>query len=305
MKYKQLTFEERVQIELLKRNGVSIRGIARLLERSPNTISRELREKQVKGLYIPKKAHHKTYRRRYLSKRSCMKVSRDPYLSWFVDTHIRLRWSPERMSGYLSLCGYQVSTKAIYRFVYRRSLEHYLIYHKRRRKQRRYRAQWLDGRRYTDKRPQTTISGHYEADFVVSSHNQMSLLVVVDKHTRFTKIERIPNRKHASVTRAFQRMFRDTNVKTLTLDNDISFSHWRELEKILDTTIYFTRPYASWEKGLVENTNRWIRLFVPKKSDIALATHADLQAALAYLNEIPRQCLNYRTALEVYTQCPS
>ena len=121
MKYKQLSYEERIQIDLLYRNGVSIRGIGKLLERSPNTISRELREKKVKGIYLPKKAHQKTYQRRYLSKRSCMKVSMDPHLSWFVDTHIRLNWSPQRMSGYLCLCGYNVSTKAIYRFVYRRS----------------------------------------------------------------------------------------------------------------------------------------------------------------------------------------
>ena len=178
MTYKQLSYEERVQIEMLHRNGVSMRGIGRLLERSPNTISRELGEKKVKGVYIPKKAHHKTYRRRYLSKRSYMKVARDPYLSWFVDTHIRLRWSPERMSGYLSFCGYQVSTKAIYRFVYRRSLDNFLIYHKRRHKQKRHKAQWLDGRRYLDKRPTISTSGHYEADFVVSSHNQYSLLVL-------------------------------------------------------------------------------------------------------------------------------
>lgn len=305
MTYKQLSYEERVHIDMLYRNGVSIREMARLLARSPNTISRELREKKVKDVYIPKKAQHKTYWRRYRSKQTCLKVSRDPYLSWFVNAHIRLKWSPERMSGYLRFCGYNASTKAIYHFIYRRSLDSFLIYHKRKRKQKRYKAQWLDGRRYVAERPHITTSGHYEADFVVSSHNQCSFLVVVDKHTRYTKIERLPNRKHASVTRAFQRLLRGTNVKTLTLDNDISFSHWRELEKILDTSIYFTRPYASWEKGLVENTNRWIRLFVPKRGDISLVSPAKIEQALHYLNEIPRQCLNYRTALEVYTQCPS
>lgn len=305
MKYKQLRFEERVQIELLKRSNVSIRGIAAVLGRSPNTISRELKEKKVNGLYLPKKAQHKTYYRRYLSKRQCLKVGKDPYLSWFVDTHIRLNWSPQRMSGYLRQGGYEVSTKAIYRFVYQRSLDGYLLLKTRRKKYRRYRPQWCDERRYIAERPHIDTSGHFEADFVVSSHNQTSLLVVVDKHTRKTWIERIPNRKHAVVTRAFKKIFCDINVKTLTLDNDISFSHWRKLETILQTNVYFTQPYRSWEKGLVENTNRWIRLFVPKKSDIALATHADLQAALAYLNEIPRQCLDYRTALEVYQQCPS
>jgi IS30 family transposase len=305
MKYQQLSFEELVQIELLKRNGVSVRGIAKLLERSPNTISRELREKQVHGVYLPKKAHHKTYYRRYLSKRTCLKVAQDPYLSWFVDTHIRQSWSPERMAGYLRFTGYQVSTKAIYRFVYARSLDGYLLLRTRRKKYHRHRPQWNDGRQYIEQRPRVRTSGHFEADFIVSNHNQVSLLVVVDKFTRRTWIERIPNRKHAVVTRAFKKIFCGINVRTLTLDNDISFSHWRELEKQLHTSIYFTHPYRSWEKGLVENTNRWIRLFVPKRSDIALVSDAKIQRALHYLNEIPRQCLGFRTAERVYTQCPS
>jgi transposase, IS30 family len=129
--------------------------------------------------------------------------------------------------------------------------------------------------------------------------------VVVDKHTRRTWIEKIPNRKHAVVTRAFKSIFRNINVKTLTLDNDISFSHWRKLEMQLKTSIYFTHPYRSWEKGLVENTNRWIRLFVPKRGDIDLVPQAKIQIALQHLNEIPRQCLGYRTTVEVYQQCPS
>jgi transposase, IS30 family len=305
MKYKQLSFEERVQIELLKRSGVSIRGIARLLARSPNTISRELKEKKVNGVYLPKKAQHKTYWRRYRSKRQCLKVSKDPCLSWFVDMHIRLNWSPERISGHVRLEGYDVSTKAIYRFVYQRSLDGHLVLKVRRKKYRCHRPQWGDQRKYIADRPPINTSGHFEADFVVSGHNQVSLLVVVDKHTRRTWIERIPNRKHAVVTRAFKKIFCGINVRTLTLDNDISFSHWRKLETILNTTIYFTQPYRSWEKGLVENTNRWIRLFVPKQSDIALVSPAKIQRALQYLNEIPRQCLGFRTATEVYTQCPS
>lgn len=304
MKYHQLSFEERVQIELLKINGVSIRGIARLLERSPNTISRELREKLVKGVYLPKKAHHKTYYRRYLSKRQCLKVSLDPYLSKFVDTHVRLGWSPERMAGHLRLEGYLISTKAIYNFVYHRSLDGYLLLSHRKRFTRRHRAQWRDGRVYTKDRPLITNTGHFEADFIVSSHNQASLLVVVDKYSRRTWIERIPNRKHAVVTRAFKQIFRGINVRTLTLDNDISFSHWRKLEKNIGTTIYFTEPYRSWEKGLVENTNRWIRLFVLKRSDIGLVPYSRIQQSLYYLNEIPRQCLGYRTTMEVYAQCP-
>ena len=90
-------------------------------------------------------------------------------------------------------------------------------------------------------------------------------------------------------------MFENKNIKSLTVDNDISFSHWKQLQEILNTNIYFTNPYHSWEKGLVENTNRWIRCFVSKKRDIATVNEKDLDCARKYINDIPRKCLNYKT----------
>jgi IS30 family transposase len=88
-------------------------------------------------------------------------------------------------------------------------------------------------------------------------------------------------------------------VKTLTLDNDIAFTKWRQLEALLETGIYFCRPYHSWEKGLVENTNRWIRQFVAKKSDLALYSKEYIAWVENWLNHSPRQCLSGRTAYEM------
>jgi IS30 family transposase len=102
-----------------------------------------------------------------------------------------------------------------------------------------------------------------------------------------------------TVSRAFGSIFNGITVKTLTLDNDLAFRHWRELEMLLATDIYFTHPYCSWEKGLVENTNRWIRLFVPKQVDIAKISETSIADALRYLNEIPRQCLGFKTTTEM------
>ena len=79
--FQQLCYEERIKIATLRERGHSIRSIATILGRSPNTISAELKEKQVKGIYVPKKAQHKTYWRRYRSKRDCMKVALSSELS--------------------------------------------------------------------------------------------------------------------------------------------------------------------------------------------------------------------------------
>ena len=309
--YKQLSYEERVLVGSLHAAGSSARSIATLLGRSPNTIARELREKKVKGEYAVKKAQHKTYYRRYLSKRDCMKVAMDAPMSRFVKKKLEEGWSPERIAGVLRLEGQAVSTKAVYKYVHSRCLERHLFWrkhHVRGGPKRRHTKTPADGRRYIEKRPPVVGSGHFEGDFIVSSHNAASLLVVVDRYTRRTRVRRLPNRKHATVSRAFGDMLRGVKVQTLTLDNDVSFNHWKKLQKLLHTKIYFTHPYHSWEKGLVENTNRWIRTIVQKKRDITTVTGDELRSIEQMLNEVPRQCLGYRTALEVEllaTKCPS
>jgi IS30 family transposase len=309
--FSQLSYEERVLIGSLSAAGSSARSIAAVLGRSHNTIARELREKKVKGEYIVKKAQHKTYWRRYRSKRDCMKVALDSELSRFVKEKIESGLSPERIAGVLRLEGKTVSTKAVYKYIYSRCLERHLFWrkhHVRGGPKRRHAKTPLDGRKRIERRPPVVGSGHFEGDFIVSSHNNASLLVVVDRYTRRTRVRKIPNRKHATVSRAFADMLQGVRVKTFTLDNDISFNHWERLEKLLHAKIYFTYPYHSWEKGLVENTNRWIRTVVEKQRDIATVTNGELRSIERMLNEVPRQCLGYRTALEVELQaatCPN
>lgn len=309
--FNQLSYEERVIIGSFHAAGSSARSIAAVLSRSPNTISRELREKRVKGTYVVKKAQHKTYFRRYLSKRQCMKVAMDAELGCFVREKLIAGWSPERIAGHLRVHGTGVSTKAIYKYVHSRCMEQHLFWrkhHVRGGPKRRHAKIPLDGRRYIEKRPPLSGSGHFEGDFIVSPHNTFSLLVVVDRYTRRTMVRRIPNRKHATVSRACVDMLRGQRVKTLTLDNDVSFNHWKTFERLLHTKIYFCHPYHSWEKGLVENTNRWIRTVVWKRRDIATVTDGELRSIEQMLNEVPRQCLGFKTALEVEllaTKCPN
>ena len=309
--FSQLSYEERVLIGSLHAAGSSARSIAAVLNRSPNTISRELREKKVKGMYVVKKAQHKTYWRRYISKRNCMKVALDPALGSFVREKLVVGWSPERIAGYLRLHGTVVSTKAVYKYVHSRCMEQHLFWRKhnvRGGPKRKQAKTPLDGRKYIETRPPLHGSGHFEGDFIVSKHNAVSLLVVVDRYTRRTRVRKIPNRKHATVSRACVDMMLGVEVKTLTLDNDISFNHWKTLERMLRTKIYFCHPYHSWEKGLVENTNRWIRTVVWKRRDIATVTDGELRTIEHMQNEVPRQCLGYRTALEVEllaTKCPN
>ena len=298
-KYKHLSYEERFTIEKLFRADVVIREIADFLDRSPNTISRELRKNVVKGVYDATKAHVKVNQRRWRAKRQCLKVAMDSFLVTFVEVKLALKWTPPQISGYLrGELRITCSAKAIYKYVEHRGLEYRLFWKWNRRKggpKRTTHKPANDGRKYIDMRPDTLCEiGHYEVDFIVSKHSSYVLLVATDRFTKRTIVRKLPNRKRRTVSAAFSDLFSGIPVKSITTDNDIAFTHWRELEAIIHAPIYFCHPYHSWEKGLVENTNRWIRCFVPKRRDIASVTQEDLDEIHAFLNDRPRECIHFR-----------
>jgi len=299
MKYKQLSFEERFAIEKLFAANRAIREIASFLGRSPNTISRELQSNLVNDQYNAKKAQLKVSQRRWRAKRQCLKVAMNSFLVQFVEAKLELKWTPKGISGYLRTeLGISCSAKAIYKYVEHRGLEYQLFWRwnkKRGGPKRKKHAGIQDNRKYIDQRPvfQNEL-GHYELDFIVSKHNSFVLLVSTDRLTRRSLVSRLPNRKRLTINQAFADMFGGVTVKSITTDNDIAFRNWAELETIIQAPIYFCHPYHSWEKGLVENTNRWIRCFVPKRRDIASVTQEDLDEIHTFLNDRPREVIGFR-----------
>lgn len=304
-KYKHISFEERFTIEKLFKASVVIRKIAEFLGRSPNTVSREIKKNMVTGVYTAETAQLKVNQRRWRAKRQCMKVSMSSFLCAFVEKKLEAKWSPKQISGYLKQeLDITCSAKAIYKFAESRGLEHLLFWRwnkKRSGPKRKTHKPALDGRKYIDTRPDTHGEvGHYEVDFIVSKHSSWVFLVAVEMCTKRAWIQKIPNRKRHTIRAAFSKMFRGVDIQSITTDNDIAFQHWPELEKIIQAPIYFCHPYHSWEKGLVENTNRWIRCFVPKRRDIASVTQEEINEILSFLNDRPRAVIGFRTSSEYY-----
>jgi len=302
--YTHLSFEERFTIEKLLVATVSIRTIAKFLGRSPNSIANEIRKNAVHGRYRAEQAHKKARFKRWRGKRQCLKVAMNTFLRRFVEKKLTERWSPEQISGYLRremdiVC----STKAIYKFAGSRCLQRRLFWGGNRRKsgRKRYRSDTpKEGRTYIDDRPVAECPGHFERDFMVSKQSSWVLLVVVDRATRYATTVRLPNRKRTTIPGALSDVFRGISVNSITTDNDIAFAWWKTIESLLHTRIYVTHPYHSWEKGRVENTNRWIRCFVPKKRDIASVTQEELDALYAFLNDRPRKIIGFRTPFEYH-----
>lgn len=298
-KYKHLSYEERFTIEKLWASNVGVREIATFLGRSPNTVSRELGRNMVKGVYSAKKAHKKVKARRWRAKRQCLKVAMNSFLMNFVEAKLEKKWTPKQISGYLrEELSINCSPKAIYKFIEHRGLEYRLFWRWNKKKggpKRKKHTVCDDGRKYIDIRPDTTNEiGHYEVDFIVSKYSPSVLIVATDRLTKHSTVQKLPNRKRLTISQAFSDMFGDVTIKSITTDNDIAFSHWRELEQIIQAPIYFCHPYHSWEKGLVENTNRWIRCFVPKRRDIASVTQDDLNEIHAFLNDRPREVIGFK-----------
>lgn len=309
--YSHLKEGERFVIEKLYRARILVRRIAEVLGRSPNTISREIVRNSVNGIYEAEKAIHKAYALRWRAKRQCLKVALNPFLCRFVLERLAkpYRWSPKQISGYLRVeYGIICSAKAIYKFAESRKLEHLLFWGWNKHKGGRKRGHWKtanDGRKYIEMRPLLSGLGHLEMDFIVSKESSWVLLVVVDRLARRVWVRKLPNRKRDTVRIALSSMLHGVTVQSITTDNDIAFTCWRELEALLGTQIYFTHPYHSWEKGLVENTNRWIRCFVPKRRDISTVSEEEVSEIHSFLNDRPRECIGFKSPMSYYSNISS
>lgn len=180
---------------------------------------------------------------------------------------------------------------------------------KRKYRKKRQKVNQLKDRIFIDKRPKIIGErrrvGDLEADFIVSGRDGKGvLLVVVDRKLRVSFLEIIHEVTVDEVHKTFVRIKkRFSEMRTLTLDNDLLFKMHKALEVLLDVKIYFCDPYSSWQKGTVENRNKIIRQFIPKGSDLGLYDKEDIKAVEEYLNDRYLKCLKYATPaekLEIY-----
>ena len=310
--YKHIKETERLEIALLKEKGHSNRDIAKMLERSPNTISFEINNNSVRGRYDPRKAQHKAYAKRKYSKYQGMKVAGDSRLRNYVEEKLERDWSPEEVSGRLKEIDRHIkyaSRGAIYKFVYSvygRLLEQRLRYRgKKKRRDKRHKVSQLENRVFIDKRPKVIGKkqryGDWEGDFIVSGKSgKGTLIVLYERKAMYTIIKKITSRSCAVVNRYIREMTGGfVCFNSLTIDNDISFRKHEELSKLIGAPVYFCHPYHAWEKGGVENINKLIRQYIPKGSDISRYNDNFIREIEMKLNNRPRKSLNYKTPLEV------
>lgn len=313
-KYTHIKKAERLEIAILLDRGYSQRSVAHVLKRSVSSISDEINKNSVNGKYDAQKANCKAYVKRKYSKYQGMKVVEDKGLRNYIEENLNEDWSPELISGRIKEIDKNIkyiSAKGIYKFIYSvygRNLEKHLAYKGKKRKPKAARkASQIKDRVFIDKRPKIIGKrrrfGDYEGDFIVSGRNgQGVLLVLYERKGRYTLIRKLMSKNINEVHRIICELTGGVVINSLTLDNDIVFRKHRELSKLLGRPIYFCHPYHSWEKGGVENTNKLIRRYIPKGSDILQYSEEYIQMIQDKLNNRPKKCLGYKTPNEVMKQ---
>lgn len=300
-KQNHLRKEERFCIEKMLKVNATYKEIASVLNRGESTIGHEVRRNSGHAEYDAVKAHQRAYLRQYRKKRTCMKVAMDIGIRKQVEHYLyTYKWSPETISATLRIHHrLKVSAKAIYKYIRKRCLEYLLARYRKRRGSKRITSNLTDRIFITDINCVREGYGHWEGDFIVSSNNTSVLLVLVERLSKETKIRLLPNRNNDLVNQTVVSMLSNRTVQSITLDNDIAFIKHRKLASLLAAPVYFTRPYRSTDKALVENTNRWIRQYIPKGTDLRTITEVHIKKSLHWLNERPRECLGWMTASKV------
>lgn len=313
MRYHQITPAERYTLVTLRRQvpKLSSAAIARLMQRHPSTISRELRRNSSRhdGGYRLQRAQEQANGRRSHSRRN----SHFGAEAWaLIHQLLRAKLSPEQISERLRRDGLlDVSHETIYKHIWwdkqqRGNLYRHLRHRPKHRK--RYgtheKRGWLAGKRHISERPAAVEGrkefGHWEIDTVMGHGTKHCIVSLVERSSGYVLIGKLPDRTVASLNRRTALLMHRSRVpfRTITADNGTEFHGYRELEDATGTVVYFATPYHSWERGTNENTNGLIRQYLPKRCSMAPLTQSQCDAIALELNSRPRKRFDFLTPIE-------
>ncbi|MCA1605491.1 MAG: IS30 family transposase [Acidobacteria bacterium] len=310
MSYTQLTREQRYQIYALMKAGQNQTQIASIIGCHKTTISREVRRNRGQRGYRPKQAQEKAAARHLAA--YCPRITQQTWTH--VELLVRREWSPEQIAGRLRLEKHAtVSHERIYQHIYADKRAGGDLYrHLRCQKQRRKRYGAYDRRGQLpdrvsiSQRPQIVDSkrrlGDWEADTIIGQRHQQALVSLTERKSKLTRLKKVERNTAEAVAQASLALLGTGTgkVHTITSDNGREFAAHKQIAARLSAKFYFAHPYASWERGLNENTNGLVRQYFPKKSDFSKTTDEEIAGVMERLNNRPRKTLGFRTPNEVF-----
>jgi IS30 family transposase len=320
----ELTLSEREEISRGLAQDLSMRAIADGLDRAPSTICREINRNGGRKKYRATQADKATWNRAKRPK-TC-KLANNPKLIPIIEKKLRKRWSPEQIAGWLKRThsndkSYHVSHETIYqslfiqaRGVLKKELQQFL---KSKRSIRRSKHSTLknDGLgQITNtvsirERPASVedraVPGHWEGDLIAGS-NYSFIATLVERHTRYVMLAKVKNKETKTVINALIKQSKKLPAelyKSLTWDRGLEMADHQRFTLATDIDVYFCDPQSPWQRGSNENTNRLLRDYFPKGTDLSVHSQAKLNAVARELNDRPRKTLGYYSPAEKFNEC--
>lgn len=319
-----LTLPEREEISRDLKIGMSLRSIAKHLCRAPSTISREVKRGGGSDKYRAAASDKSAWDRSHRPKKC--KLAGNPVLRRMVAYKLKRLWSPQQIAGWLKRqypgeVSNQISHETIYRslFVQTRGVlkKELLSYLRSPRSMRRSRHSSLKGNGLGQiknmvsirERPASVedraVPGHWEGDLIAGPNNSY-IVTLVERHSRYVMLAKIKNRDTQSVVAALikhSQKLPDELYKSLTWDRGKEMSDHERFTLATDVAVYFCDPRSPWQRGSNENTNRLLRQYFPKGTDLSHHSQAKLNAVARQLNERPRKTLEYETPAQRFGAC--
>lgn len=312
-----LTRTEREEISRGLAEGASVRGVARQLRRAASTVSREVRRHGGRSAYRAEYADGRAWAR--TRRPQPCRLATHPALRRAVAGKLARQWSPQQISGWLRRAfpgdpDMQVSHETIYRSLFVQSrgvLKRELLRHLRHQRQRRHaraatqvghHAGYIPDAVSIRDRPaeaaDRAVPGHWEGDLLVGGGHASQVATLVERHSRYVVLVRVPSRDTQTVMRALarrvQRLPRGL-MKSLTWDRGTEMANHRDFTIATNVQVYFCDPQSPWQRGSNENTNGLLRQYLPKGTDLSKYSQAQLDAIALRLNTRPRLTLGFRT----------
>jgi IS30 family transposase len=311
-----LTLAQREDISRGIASGSSLRDIAKRLERAASTVSREVARHGGRPEYRAHEADHQAWESALRPKQCLLAIHGK--LQEIVASKLILDWSPEQISGWLKIQypddeSMRVSHETIYRSLFiqaRGVLKKELIAHLRskrriRRSQHSHvggqsRGQIVDAISIRERPAEIedrAIPGHWEGDLLGGTKNS-HIATLVERHSRFTTLVKVPSKDTAVVVAALSRHVRKLPAslrRSLTWDRGLEMAKHKNFTVATNVKVYFCDPHSPWQRGTNENTNGLLRQYLPKRTDLSVYAQSDLDKIALRLNQRPRKTLGFET----------
>jgi transposase, IS30 family len=320
--YIQLQPEDRMTMASMRQQGLSARAMARVLGRSPSTITRELARNTLAALPYGSHTAQVACMSRRVAARPAGKLDFNGVGWAAVRTMLDWKWSPQQIAATLKRVfpdepERHVSHETIYTAIYaqpRGELRRQLVACLRQ-----GRSTRLPRTRGEDRRGQIpdmvsihvrppevndrVMPGHWEGDFIKGAGNKSSVGVLVERTSRLVLLAKMDDATAASALAGFSAKLNSIAEplrKSLTYDQGREMSRHVELTAQTGVKVYFCDPHSPWQRGTCENTNGLIRQYLPKGTDLSVFTQDELDGIADSLNTRPRATHNWHTPLEAF-----